>query len=31
VENWEVEKNTNVNVLEETKDNYLQSFEYAKA
>jgi hypothetical protein len=31
MENWKVEENTNINVLEEIEDNYLQSFEYAKA
>jgi hypothetical protein len=31
VEDWEVKENTNINVLEEIKDNYLRSFEYAKA
>jgi len=31
VKNWEVKKNTNINVVEETKENYLQSFKYAKA
>ncbi len=28
---WEVEENTNIDVLEETEDNYLWSCEYAKA
>jgi hypothetical protein len=31
VEDWEVEENTNINVVEETKENYLRSYEYAKA
>jgi hypothetical protein len=31
VEDWEVEKNTYIDVVEETKENYPQSFEYAKA
>ncbi len=31
VEDWEVEENTNINVVEETKENYLQSSEYAEA
>jgi hypothetical protein len=31
VEDWEVEENTNIDVLEETEENYLRSFEYAKA
>jgi len=30
VEDWEVEENTNINVVEETKENYLQSSEYAE-
>ncbi len=30
-EDWEVENNTNINVVEETKENYLQSFEYVEA
>jgi hypothetical protein len=30
-ESWEVEENTNIDVLEETKKNYLWSCEYAKA
>jgi hypothetical protein len=29
MEDWEVEENTNINVVEETEENYLQSFEYA--
>ncbi len=31
VEHWEVDENTNVDVLEETKENYPQSSRYAKA
>ncbi len=31
MENWEVEENTNINVVEETEENYLQSFEYVEA
>jgi hypothetical protein len=31
VEDWEVGKNTNINVLEEAKEKYLRPFEYAKA
>ncbi len=31
VEDWEVEENPNIDVLEETEYNYLRSFEYAKA
>jgi hypothetical protein len=31
VEEWEVEKNTNINVVEEIEENYLWSFEYAEA
>jgi hypothetical protein len=31
VEDWWVEDNTNINMLEETKENYLQSSKYAKA
>jgi hypothetical protein len=31
MENWEVEENTNIDVLEEIEENYLQSFKYAKA
>ncbi len=31
VEDWEVEDNTNIDVFEETEENYLRSFEYAKA
>ncbi len=31
VEDWEVEETTNIDVVEETKENYLQSFEYAEA
>jgi hypothetical protein len=31
MEDWEVEENTNINVVEETEGNYLWSFEYAGA
>jgi hypothetical protein len=31
VQDWEVGKNSNINVLEKTKENYLRPFEYAKA
>jgi hypothetical protein len=31
VEVWEVEENTNINMLEKTNDNYLRSSKYAKA
>jgi hypothetical protein len=31
MEDWEVEEITNINVVEEIEDNYLWSFEYAKA
>ncbi len=31
VEYWEMEENTNINEVEETKENYLQSSENAKA
>jgi hypothetical protein len=31
VEDWEVEETTNIDVVEETKENYLRSFEYAEA
>ncbi len=31
VEYWEVEENTNIDVVEETEENYLRSFEYVKA
>jgi hypothetical protein len=31
VEDWEVEENTNINVVEETEENYLPSSKYAKA
>jgi hypothetical protein len=31
MEDWEVEKNTHIDVVEETKGNYLWSFEYAEA
>jgi hypothetical protein len=30
VEIWEVEENTNINVVEEIEKNYLQSFDYVK-
>jgi hypothetical protein len=30
MEDWEVEENTNIDVVEENEENYLQSFEYAK-
>jgi hypothetical protein len=30
MEDLEVEKNTNIDVVEEIKNNYLRSFEYAK-
>jgi hypothetical protein len=30
VEDWEVEENTNIDVVEKTKENYLQSSDYAK-
>jgi hypothetical protein len=30
VEDWEVEETTNIDVVEETKENYLRSFEYAE-
>jgi hypothetical protein len=29
MENWEMEENTNIDVVEKTKENYLRSFEYA--
>jgi predicted solute-binding protein len=29
MEDWEVEGNTNINVVEEIKENYLQSLKYA--
>jgi hypothetical protein len=31
VEDWEVEENTNINVLEKTKESFLRPFEYAEA
>jgi len=31
VEHWEVDENTNVDVFEEIKENYLGSSQYAKA
>jgi hypothetical protein len=31
LEDWEVEENTNINVLEETKENNLRPFGYVKA
>jgi hypothetical protein len=31
VEDWEVEENTNINVVEETKENYLQLSKYVEA
>ncbi len=31
VEYWEVEGNTNIDVVKETKENYLWSSEYAEA
>jgi hypothetical protein len=31
MEDLEVDENTNTDVLEETKNNHLQSFKYAKA
>jgi hypothetical protein len=31
VEDWEVEDNTNIDVVEKTKENYLQSYEYVEA
>jgi hypothetical protein len=31
MEHWEVDENTNVDVFEETEENYPRSFEYAKA
>jgi hypothetical protein len=30
VEYWEVEENTNIDVVEKIKENYLQSSEYAE-
>jgi hypothetical protein len=31
VEDWEVEENTNINFLEQTKENYLRPSEYVEA
>jgi hypothetical protein len=31
VENWEVEKNTNIDVIEEIEENYLQPSKYVEA
>jgi hypothetical protein len=31
MEHWEVDENTNVDVLEETDENYPSSYEYTKA
>jgi hypothetical protein len=31
MEDWEVKENTNINLVEETKENYLRSYEYAEA
>jgi len=31
VEDWEVKKNTNIDVVEEIEENYLKSFEYVEA
>ncbi len=31
MEHWEVDENTNVDVFEETKENYPQSSKYVKA
>ncbi len=31
MEDYEVEENNNIHVLEETEENYLKPFEYAKA
>jgi uncharacterized protein YqfB (UPF0267 family) len=31
MEDWKVKENTNIIVLEETKENYLKPFEYTKA
>jgi len=31
VEDWEVEENTNIDVVKETKENYPRSSEYAKS
>jgi len=30
MEDWEVEENTNIDVLEEIEKNYLRSYEYAE-
>jgi hypothetical protein len=30
MEDWEVEENTNINVVEEIEENYLRSYEYAE-
>ncbi len=30
VEDWEVEKTTNIDVVEEIEENYLRSFEYVE-
>ncbi len=31
VEDWEVEENTNIDVLQEIEENYLWSYEYVEA
>jgi len=31
VGNWELEKKTNIDVLEEIKENYLKPFQYVEA
>jgi hypothetical protein len=31
MEDWEVEKNTSINVLEEIEKNYLRPFKYGEA
>jgi hypothetical protein len=31
MEHWEVDENTNVDVFEETEENYPRSYEYVKA
>jgi hypothetical protein len=31
MEDWKVEENTNINVLEETKKTYLRPYEYVEA
>jgi hypothetical protein len=31
VEDWEVEANDNINVIEETKENYLRPSKYVEA